>query len=114
MLPRPSAPGIPRSFRCAHSRPLTLKRRGRGGLRRGVDSCLWRNDGGGRGDDGVGAWCEGIEQKGTLPLWNREGASARRFYPPGGYVINYSKEWGGWREIRSKILDASSRNHLGF
>ena len=27
-----SAPGIPRSFRSAHSRPLTLKRRGQGGF----------------------------------------------------------------------------------
>ena len=50
--PCPTAPGIPRSFRSAHSRPLTLKRRGHGGVR------PFRADE--RGANGVSGVCAGM------------------------------------------------------
>ena len=50
--PCPAAPGIPRSFRSAHSRPLTLKRRGQGGVR------PFRVDE--RGANGVSGVCAGM------------------------------------------------------
>ena len=59
-----SAPGIPRSFRSAHSRPLTLREGG-------MDSCLRRNDGGGCWSDEGGllgwrGWCDGMTGSGGM------------------------------------------------